>query len=292
MRPSSGTGHSTRPATSSSKPGSSTTVSWRSAARRAMPSAMTWRRSAASASTRRLAQAGCQSACACAPRTRRGRGSDGPRSGWTTARPWPSSAPSRRSNGTTAPSSRQTMRRSGRTQVKSLPAPQRIDLGQGKRRSTGGMAAGDQRRRRAARRRTFPAPSSRLPGEAGPCVALCLRRKPVSAWSGALVRGPRSLLLAAATPAATSAGKRDAARAVEGADRGRRQRRQRLGGQPGEVIRGAGLHARRNFLAEKFEKEFRHAASLVVVLILPARGRCRRCGRWRGRRAGRWRSRG
>ena len=33
------------------------------------------------------------------------------------------------------------MRRSGRTQVKPLDAPQRIDLGQGKRRSRGGMAA-------------------------------------------------------------------------------------------------------------------------------------------------------
>ena len=32
------------------------------------------------------------------------------------------------------------MRRSGRTQVKALPAPQRIDFGQGKRRSSGGTA--------------------------------------------------------------------------------------------------------------------------------------------------------
>jgi len=33
------------------------------------------------------------------------------------------------------------MRRSGRTQVKPLLPPQRIDLGQGKRRSRAGMAA-------------------------------------------------------------------------------------------------------------------------------------------------------
>ena len=32
------------------------------------------------------------------------------------------------------------MRRSGRTQVKALTPPQRIDLGQGKRRSRGGIA--------------------------------------------------------------------------------------------------------------------------------------------------------
>ncbi len=56
------------------------------------------------------------------------------------ARPWPSSAPSRRSNGTTAPSSRQTMRRSGRTQTKLLVPPQRMDFGQAKRRSRPGMA--------------------------------------------------------------------------------------------------------------------------------------------------------
>ena len=52
IRPSSGTGHSTRPATSSSRPGSSTTVSCFSAARPAMPSAMMRLRSAASTSTR------------------------------------------------------------------------------------------------------------------------------------------------------------------------------------------------------------------------------------------------
>ena len=57
------------------------------------------------------------------------------------ASPCPSSSPSRRSNGTTAPSSRQTMRRSGRTQTKLLLPPQRIDFGQGKRRSSGGTAA-------------------------------------------------------------------------------------------------------------------------------------------------------
>ena len=33
------------------------------------------------------------------------------------------------------------MRRSGRTQTKLLAPPQRIDLGQGKRRSSGGIAA-------------------------------------------------------------------------------------------------------------------------------------------------------
>ena len=36
------------------------------------------------------------------------------------------------------------MRRSGRTQVKLLVPPQRIDFGQGKRRSSGGIALGDQ----------------------------------------------------------------------------------------------------------------------------------------------------
>ena len=43
-------------------------------------------------------------------------------------------------NGTTLPSSRQTMRRSGRTQVNALVPPQRIDFGHGKRRSSAGMA--------------------------------------------------------------------------------------------------------------------------------------------------------
>ena len=42
-------------------------------------------------------------------------------------------------------SSRQTMRRSGRTQVKWLVPPQRIDLGQGNRRSSGGIAAAIRR---------------------------------------------------------------------------------------------------------------------------------------------------
>ncbi len=42
------------------------------------------------------------------------------------------------------------MRRSGRTQTKLLVPPQRIDFGQGKRRSSGGMRVGDQRWRRIA----------------------------------------------------------------------------------------------------------------------------------------------
>ena len=45
------------------------------------------------------------------------------------------------SNGTTAPSRRQMIRRSGRTQVNWLVPPHRMDLGHGKRRNNPGSAA-------------------------------------------------------------------------------------------------------------------------------------------------------
>ncbi len=139
MRPRCGTGHSTSPATSSSRPGSSTTVRCFSAASPAMRSAMIRLRSAASTSTRCAVSFSRQSAAedtAKAPGTWK----RWPSVRLALARPWPSSAPSRRSNGTTAPSSRQMMRRSGRTQTKLLVPPQRMDFGHGNRRSRPGIA--------------------------------------------------------------------------------------------------------------------------------------------------------
>ena len=130
-------------------------------------------------------------------------------------RPCPSSSPSRRSNVTTAPSSRQVMRRSGRTQVKPLVPPQRIDLGQGKRRSRGGMARGDQRRRRDRRGAPCPPPSNRLPRRSCSRVAPCLRRKPSSACGGALARGPAFGGLAGGDLGGHFGGQGDAARTVE-----------------------------------------------------------------------------
>ena len=76
------------------------------------------RRSAASTITRRSRSAVAASRRRSARRTAPGARKRWPSVRLAAARPCPSSAPSRRSNGTTAPSSRQRMRRSGRTQVK------------------------------------------------------------------------------------------------------------------------------------------------------------------------------
>ena len=104
--------------------------------------------------------------------------------------PCASSAPSASAKRTTSPSSRQRMRRNGRTQAKPL-SPQRMDFGQGKARSSGGSS-----------RASMAAASTRSPGRASTqkpfCsdsasrAAPCLRRKPCNACSGAPTRGPRS----------------------------------------------------------------------------------------------------
>ena len=203
IRPSSGTGHSTSPPTSLTRPGSSTMVSCRSAARWATPSAITRLRSSASTRTRRSRSVAAQSVqdrTATAP----GAWKRCPSVRSDDCSPCPSSAPSRRSNGTTAPSSRQVMRRSGRTQVNALVPPQRIDFGQGKRRSSVGTAAAISAAvgtEGAALSSTQYSPSTRS------CAAsaLCLRRKPVSACSGAVARGPRSTVRIAATSGARRA---------------------------------------------------------------------------------------
>ena len=195
-------GHSTRPATSSSRPGSSATVTPRAAAALATSSAIVCRRSAASVRTLWPRSLACQSAqeeTAKAP---------GARKRWPSvksaeANPWPSSAPSARENGTTAPSSRQVIRRSGRTQVNWLVPPQRIDFGQGKRRSKAGSAAAIRSAAEIAAL-AFSSTQKSPSWRSWSFVAPCLRRKPASACSGALARGPRSVLELAAIWAATS----------------------------------------------------------------------------------------
>ena len=140
MRPSSGTGHSTSPATSSSRPGSSTSVTCRAVrqfgdAVADDPPAFVGidhargARAASPPSRRRMPR-----------RMRPGRGSDGPRSG----RPRPARAhrPRRRAD-RTAPPRRPAGRRcaaAGGPRRSCWLPPQRIDLGQGKRRSSGGIA--------------------------------------------------------------------------------------------------------------------------------------------------------
>ena len=203
MRPASGTGHSTRPATSSSNPGSSTATMPLSAARRAMPPAMTLLRSSASTKTRCARSLAIQSS---APETGKAPGAWNRWPSVTAAgvRPCPSSLPSRRLKGTTAPSSRHTIRRSGRTQVKPLVPPQRMDLGQGIRRSTPGSAAASSAGAAVASAclsSTQYSPSWRACSRLAPC----LRRKPSKACSGALIRGPRSEALTEATSALTMA---------------------------------------------------------------------------------------
>ena len=177
------------------------------------PSLITRLRSSASTSTRRSRSFAAQSspeATANAP---------GAWKRWPSVRlddvsPWPSSAPSRRSNGTTAPSSRQTMRRSGRTQVKSLPLPQRIDFGHGKRRSSGGSVAGDQRPRREPHAVPSPAPSSRPPGGVAPgwrCACAGSRPAPAPARCA---RAAAELLLAPTWPPRRRRARCDAGRSM------------------------------------------------------------------------------
>ncbi len=95
-------------------------------------------------------------------------------------------------------------------------------------------------------------------------LAQRLRRRRV------LAQKPRQRLLrrahprpALAAPALRDTGlhrqcQRDATRAIERSSFHRPQRRQRLHHQPGEISRPPLLHARRDFLAEQFQKELRH----------------------------------
>ncbi len=260
ISPSIGTGHSTSPETSSSRASSGTTEKPRSAASRAIPSAMIARRSAASAITKRVRSASCQSstdATATAPGARK----RCPSVRSDEASPWPSSSPSRRSNATTARSSRQTMRRSGRTQVNWLVPPQRIDFGHGKRRSNVGIVCAIRRVAGIAGAdfsSTQKSPSRRRSSRA----ALCLRRKPAIAGSGALARGPRSVLRRAATPASTSAASAIRRGPEKRAQPARRKHRRSLAEQARKVLRRARLHPCWDFLREEFEEERRHGQPL------------------------------
>ena len=260
MRPSSGTGHSTRPATSSSSPGSSTTVSWRSAARRGDAVGDDALALAASTSTRWARSLSAQSAQAV---TAKAPGA------W---KRWPSV---RLADGQAVPVvvAVAQVERHDRAIQQAGDAAQRAHPGEvaaaaPAHRLRPGEAAQQRRecrrrsaRRRAPRRPPCPAPSSRLPARSCSRVAPCLRRKPASACSGALARGPRSVVLAGGDlgvpprrPGQCGAGRRTCAR-------GGRQRGQGLGGQPREVLRRARLHARRDFLTEQLEKELRHDQS-------------------------------
>ena len=161
----------------------------------------------------------------------RARGSDGPRSG----RPRPARA-------------HRPRRRAGRTAPPRRPAGRRCAAAGGPRRSCwcrpsastsargSGAAAAGWRRRSASRPvlppPSCPAPSSRPPGAAARGSAPCLRRKPARACSGALTRGPRSVVLPAATCGATSAARAMRRGPWKVRTLAGRQRRQRLGAQP------------------------------------------------------------
>ena len=120
------------------------------------------------------------------------------------------------SNGTTAPSNRQTIRFSGRTQ-RSVPVPQRIDLGQGKSRTIRSTISGI---RVAVARPCSETTANSTPSRSTSWsrVRPVLRRKPSSACSGALVLGPlisssRSGV-AGGSPSTTSVSRRGPAKVV------------------------------------------------------------------------------
>ena len=182
------------------------------------------------------------------------------------ARPWPSSSPSRRSNGTTSPSSRQMMRRSGRTQMKLLRAA-----------PAHGFRPGEAaQQRRAWRRRS---------SSAAPIAAAALFQHPVVALLAQAARGramlaqeagQRLLRRVGARAALDAAGCRDARGDLGRAARsGAGRRRSRIdGGVSGasaSVIRRArssaarALHPRGDFLAEQFEEEFGHVSPSAPV---------------------------
>jgi hypothetical protein len=132
----------------------------------------------------------------------------------------PAAMPSISKGTTSAPDSVVRMQRiecSGRTQ-RSDPAPQRIDFGQGKSRTTAGTTPATIS---AAGRPGFSIRANQkapfFSSRASSCsfVRPVARRKPSSAWSGASVRGPRlsSTLvgLSADSPSTVSARRRGVA---------------------------------------------------------------------------------
>ena len=233
---------------------------------------MTRLRSAASTRTRRSRRLSAQSAqevTAKAP---------GARKRWPSVRsadasPCPSSSPSRRSNGTTAPSSRQTMRRSGRTQVKLLRAAPAHRLRPGEAAQQRRDRLGDQVGGGHRRRQSSPAPSSRPPDATARAsrracagsrpaparVRWCAGRAPLCCWRRPRVPPP--------LPVQCVAGRRTCGRWR--APVGTRAST----AQPAQVLGRPRLHPRRNFLTEQFEKELRHVSPSA-----PAR---RRSGRSR-----------
>ena len=153
------------------------------------------------------------------------------------------------------------MRRSGRTQTKSLVPPQRIDFGQGKRRSSGGMrsaisaaagiaAAVFSQHPIVAFLAQLLAARAMLAQEAGERL---LRRVDARAALGRAAGGDARRHLGRQRDAARAMRTSAHRRGVSGASASTHSRAQ--------VLRCAGLHARRDFLAEQFEEQFRHRQS-------------------------------
>ena len=253
MRPSSGTGHSTSPATSASSPRSGPPPAPHPRRGRRCRPSMIRSRSAASATTKRARSPRSYSA---KDRTAKGRSRparDGPPSG-------------RRRPG--------HARRPRHAPARSAPACRRGHIGcapaAAPRRSRWCPSAWISARRkraagRAAARRSAPRPPSPAPGFCSTqnwpswvsCsrAAPCLRRNPSSAASGAPVRGPRSSLPGVSARAAISP-----TAAI---------RRGPYSGRGACVISGASafsraahsssaawrLHARRDFLGEELDQQ-------------------------------------
>ena len=120
------------------------------------------------------------------------------------------------SNGTTWPSNRATIRFSGRTQ-RSVPEPQRIDLGQGKPRTIWSTISGI---RAAVGWPLLLITAKKTPSRSTSWsfVRPVLRRKPSSACSGALARGPLTSSsrsgVALGSPSTTSVSRRGPAKVV------------------------------------------------------------------------------
>ena len=150
IRPSKGTGHSTRPATSAIKASSGTTSSPSAVASAVMPSRIMRARSSASSTTWRSASSALYSAKSCTLKA------PGDMIRWPSVKspltsPCPSSAPCARVKGTTAPSSTHKIRFKGRTHTMVDVPPQRMDFGQGKARISAGRASATKARASSVR---------------------------------------------------------------------------------------------------------------------------------------------
>ena len=189
MRPRSGTGHSTRPATSSSRPSSGTMWSPCPAARSARPFWIRVRRSAASGMTWRARRVVCQVASE-VTRTGPGLWKRWPSVRSAATRPWAWSVSSARAKGTVWPSRRQRMRRSGADPEQRAGAPAH-GFGPGEAADEGGDGGGDQGGGGCGGGLLFEDPEVALRRVSCSLVAACLRRKPAKAASGAVVRRGR-----------------------------------------------------------------------------------------------------